>query len=56
MEERILNLLKKHALSRKVILEFFSSTFETNKALDNLISKGEVVTITINSIYHICLI
>lgn len=43
MEERILNLLKKHALSRKVILEFFSSTFETNKALDNLISKGEVV-------------
>ena len=30
-------------MSRKVILEFFSSTFETNKALDNLINKGEIV-------------
>lgn len=43
MEERILQLLKKHALSRKVILEFFSDERETNRALDNLVSKGEIV-------------
>ena len=43
MEDRILQLLKKHALSRKVILEFFSDERETNRALDNLVSKGEIV-------------
>ena len=43
MKERILNLLKKHPLSRKIILEFFSNENETNKTLSQLIEEGEII-------------
>ena len=43
MEERILNLLKRHALSRKVILEFFSNDQLVNAALKSLEEKAQVV-------------
>ncbi len=43
MKQRILALLKKHSLSRKVILEFFSDEKEVNKTLDELIDEGEIV-------------
>jgi ribosomal protein S1 len=43
MEERIINLLKKHALSRKVILEFFSDDKLTNASLKSLEEQGKVV-------------
>lgn len=43
MKERIIALLKKHPLSRKVILEFFSPSQEVNKNLDLLIEEGKIV-------------
>lgn len=42
-KERILALLKKHALSRKVILEFFSNEKEIEKNIKELINEGKIV-------------
>lgn len=42
MEERIRNLIGKHPLSRKVLLEFFSDEKEAEKTLNRMIVGGEV--------------
>ena len=42
MEERIRNLIGKHPLSRKVLLEFFSDEKEAEKTLNRMIADGEV--------------
>ncbi len=42
MKDRIRNLIGKHPLSKKVLLEFFSDAKEAEKTLDDLIAAGEV--------------
>lgn len=43
IEERIINLLKRHSSTRKLLLEFFSDSKETNEAIDKLLKDGTLV-------------
>ena len=45
LKERILNLLRKHSLSDKLLFEFFSSEEETKLALKELIEEGRIVKV-----------
>jgi ribonuclease R len=43
LEERIINLLKKHSSTRRLLLEFFSDNKKTNDAIDKLLKDGTLV-------------
>lgn len=45
LKERILNLLRKHSLSDKLLFEFFSSEEETKLALKELVEEGRIVKV-----------
>jgi ribonuclease R len=43
IEERIINLLKKHSSTRRLLLEFFGNSKETNDVIDKLLKEGTLV-------------
>ena len=45
LKERIINLLRKHSLSDKLLFEFFSSTEETKNAIKELLEEGRIVQV-----------
>lgn len=45
MKERIVNLLRKHSLSDKLLFEFFSSAQETKDAIKELLEEGRIVQV-----------
>ena len=45
LKERIVNLLRKHSLSDKLLFEFFSSTQETKNAIKELLEEGRIIQV-----------
>ena len=45
LKERIINLLRKHSLSDKLLFEFFSNENETKEAIKELVEEGRIVKV-----------
>ena len=45
LKERIINLLRKHSLSDKLLCEFFSNENETKEAIKELVEEGRIVKV-----------
>ena len=45
LKERIVNLLRKHSLSDRLLFEFFSSTQETKDAIKELLEEGRIIQV-----------